>query len=51
MINREEIQENLEEWLENPSWAAYYRDAPSERCREFIALEFYYSETGSETAG
>ena len=34
----------LAEWLENPAWAAYYHGAPSERCREFIALEFRYSD-------
>ena len=48
MADREEIQENLKEWLENPSRAEYYHSAPSERCREFIALEFYYSEYEDE---
>ena len=43
MIDRNEIRENLEEWLKNPYWAEYYRSAPSDRCREFIALEFYNS--------
>ena len=45
MIDRDKVRANLAEWLENPSWAEYYGGAPSERCREFIALEFYYSET------
>ena len=44
MADANDIQENLTEWLENPSWAEYYNDAPSDRCRKFIALEFYYSE-------
>ena len=44
MMDRQEVRENLEGWLENPSWAAYYEEAPSDKCREFIALEFYYSE-------
>ena len=38
----------LQEWLENPAWKAYYEEAPSDRCREFIALEFYYSDTEDE---
>ena len=36
----------LEKWLENPSWREYYEEAPSDRCRELIALEFMYSEDG-----
>ena len=45
------VKENLREWLKNPSWAEYYNGAPSDRCREFIALEFYYSEyADGETA-
>ena len=51
MTDREDIKRNLEEWLQNPSWAEYYRSAPSDRCREFIALEFHYSETEDEEAG
>ena len=31
--------------------AAYYWDAPSDLCREFIALEFYYSEYEEEETG
>ena len=44
MTDREEVREILEETMENPFWAAYYNDAPSDRCKEYIALEFYYSE-------
>ena len=36
--------EILNEWLENPYWREYYEKAPSEKCREVIALEFLYSE-------
>ena len=50
MTDTEKVRENLEEWLKNPSWAEYYGGAPSERCREFIALEFYYSEYEEEEA-
>ena len=51
MTDREDIQRNLEQWLQNPSWAEYHNSAPSDRCREFIALEFHYSETEDEEAG
>ena len=44
------VKGNLEEWLENPSWAEYYREAPSDQCREFITLEFYYSEYEDDEA-
>ena len=50
MTDTEKVRENLAEWLKNPSWAEYYGGAPSERCREFIALEFYYSEYEEEEA-
>ena len=50
MTDTEKVRENLAEWLKNPSWAEYCGGAPSERCREFIALEFYYSEYEEEEA-
>ena len=46
MINK--YAEILSEWLENPSWREYYEKAPSEKCREVIALEFAYSELETE---
>lgn len=42
------MSETLKEWLENPTWRKYYEDAPSEKCREYIALEFRYSDTEDE---
>ena len=42
------IEENLKDWLGNPSWREYYEAAPSGQCRELIALEFYYSEYETE---
>ena len=47
-IPKEELQKNLEEWPENPAWRKYYEKAPSEQCREFIALEFLYSDEESD---
>ena len=51
MIDRNKVRKNLEKWLQNPYWAEYYRSAPSDRCREFIALEFYCSEYEDDEAG
>ena len=42
MINQ--YAEILNEWLKNPYWRKYYEKAPSEKCRDVIALEFLYSE-------
>ena len=50
-MDRRKIRENLAEWLENPYWAEYYAGAPSERCRRFIELEFWYSDYEEEEAG
>ena len=46
MINQ--YAEILNEWLENSSWREVYEKAPSEKCREVIALEFVYSELETE---
>ena len=45
---KEEYMDILNEWLENPSWREFYEQAPSEKCREVIALEFVYSELEEE---
>ena len=42
------MNEALKEWLENPTWRKYYEEAPSEKCREYITLEFRYSDTEDE---
>ncbi len=47
-IPKEKLRENLKEWLENPAWREYYETAPSEQCREIIALEFLYSDEESD---
>ena len=49
-IPLEAFRQNLNEWLENPSWREYYETAPSIQCQTLIALEFWYSETESEAA-
>ena len=45
MVDENAVKECLQEWLENKFWEAYYNDAPSERCKKYIALDFYYSDT------
>lgn len=48
-ITRDNAKDKLvQEWLENPSWREYFEKAPSEKCREVIALEFVYSELETE---
>lgn len=44
MIDMDEVRSILDDTLENPYWAEYYNGAPSDKCKEYIALEFYYSE-------
>ena len=46
----EAVMQNLQEWLENPYWASYYKEAPSENCKHYIALELYASDTDSDEA-
>ena len=41
----EELEQCLAEWLENPYWREYYETAPSDECKEFIALEFMFNDT------
>ena len=50
MIDVKDVNTILQEWLNNPSWKEYYDEAPSDRCKSFIALEFYYSDTEDDTA-
>lgn len=50
MIDQNEVQECLREWLNNPYWAEYYEGAPSEECKRYIELDFYYSDTEDEEA-
>ena len=50
MVDTNAVKANLEDWLQNPSWAEYYDNAPSDGCKEFIAMDFYASETEDEDA-
>jgi len=50
MVNPKAVRDNLREWCKNPYWKAFYEGAPSELCRDYIALDFYASETEDEEA-
>ena len=50
MVNPRAVRDNLKEWLKNPTWREYYEGTKSELLREYIALDFYASETESEEA-
>ena len=50
MIDTQAVKENLQDWLENPSWKEVYDGAPSEECKEYIAMMFYASETEEDEA-
>ena len=43
-MEKKELQETIESFLENPFWAGYYDAAPS-GAKEIIALEFYMSSS------
>ena len=50
MTEKNTLKEILALYLENPYWREYYETAPTELCREYIALEFYLSDYESEEA-
>ena len=43
-MDKKELREAIEGFLENPFWASYYDAAPS-GAKEIIALEFYMSSS------
>lgn len=45
MVDAEAVRESLQEWLENPYWRQRYETAPTDKCKEYIALDYYYSDT------
>ena len=50
MIDPHLVLDNLAEWIENPYWEDYYKNAPSDHCRDYIAMDFYASETEEDEA-
>lgn len=50
MIDPTAVRQNLDEWLQNPTWKELYDGAPSAACRKYIAMDFYASETEEDEA-
>ena len=46
MANTEKIQKAVEEFTKNPHWKKYYEQAPSDGCKQHIALTFCFSLYG-----
>ena len=46
MINANEkrIKIAVKKFMKNPYWKEYLESAPSEACRRYVELEFYYSD-------
>lgn len=47
-MNEKNIQNAVKEFCENPHWKEMYDSAPSEACKRYIALGFYYSDNLGE---
>ena len=43
-MNENLIKYSLNEAIKNPYWREYYETAPSEYCKRYIQLKFYFSE-------
>lgn len=43
-MDEKKIQAAVKKACENEYWQEYYDNAPSEACKRYIALEFYYSD-------
>ena len=46
MTKTNKMQEAVAEFTKNPYWQKYYEQAPSEGCKQHIALTFCYSLYG-----
>ena len=46
MANTKNIRKTVEEFTKNPHWKKYYEQAPSDGCKQHIALTFYSSFYG-----
>jgi len=43
-IDSEKWEAAFKSFTENPGWAAYYNNAPSDECKDYIKFTFYSSE-------
>ena len=47
-MDENKIQRAVEIFCSNPYWNEYYETAPTETCKRYIELKFYFSEYGGE---
>lgn len=47
-MNEKKVNAALTEFCKNPYWKEKYDNAPSEDCKRYIALGFYYSDNLGE---
>lgn len=43
-MREKKIENALNEFCKNPHWKEKYDNAPSESCKRYVALGFYYSD-------
>ena len=43
-MNEKKIKKSITEYCKNPFWKELYDNAPSEECKRYVALGFYYSD-------
>ena len=48
MINKDRMNEAVAKFMENSYWKKYLDTAPSDRCKDYIKYEFYYSTIDDE---
>lgn len=42
-MDEAKIKVALDRFLQNKFWEGYYNNAPTERCKRYISLQFYWS--------
>ena len=47
-MNEKKVTKAVAELCENPHWKEKYDNAPSEDCKRYVALGFYYSDNLGE---
>lgn len=43
-IDKEKMRAALDEYMKNPAWAEYYKNAPSDACKKYIRFTWYRSK-------
>ena len=45
-IDKEKLKIAFDEYMENPAWAEYYNNAPSDNCKRYIRFNWFRSKYG-----